>query len=195
MSATVSPYYQVSSSQTTLTSHVFTTTVYAGRCYLQTGGQCNTTTSSTNCYTTGVVCMIRVIADVTWQAPYGCAQGTCHYVASTLVSDPNDPLLYVNPSSAPYPPYDVTATAGTGSNAGKATISWMPPSSSAKPVTSYKITVSPGLVTWSGLPSGSPPLTHTFSGLTHGQTYTFEMTATSSNGTSGDSVPVQVTVQ
>ncbi len=84
--------------------------------------------------------------------------------------------------SAPSVPLNVSAAAGDGS----ATITFSPPAfNGGAPISSYDVAVSPGGTTVSNVTSPA-----TINGLANGTTYTFSLTATSSEGTSP---PVVVT--
>ncbi len=177
LSATSNPVQQ-STKTTTLDGRVFTTTVLAGNCYLQSSGQCTKTASSTP--------MIRVISDVTWSAPTACPQNTCSYVASTLISNAADPILETNPNALPSSPYGVTAQGYTASMS--ATISWSAPYSPLT-ISGYKVTANTGE---SCSTTGALSCSITFAA--HG-THTFTVIATSLAGNSlPSSPPVSATV-
>ena len=73
-----------------------------------------------------------------------------------------------------------TMAAPTGvAGGGQVVVSFVPPFNGGRPITSYRVTASPGGATVSG---GASPLTVT--GLTNGTSYTFTVTATNSIGTS-----------
>lgn len=84
-------------------------------------------------------------------------------------------------ASGPAAPSGVVATPGNAS----ASVSFVPPASeSDAPVTSYRVTASPGGATRTG--SGT---TIAFPGLTNGTAYTFTVAATNTDGTSAESGP------
>lgn len=171
LSATTNPVQQ-STKTTTLDGRVFTTTVFAGNCYLQSSGQCTKTTSAAP--------MIRVISDVTWSAPTACPQNTCSYVASTLISNAADPILETNPNALPSSPYGVTATGYTSSMS--ATISWSAPYSPLT-ISGYKVTADTGE---SCTTTGALTCSITFKAH---NTHTFTVIATSLAGNSLPSSP------
>ena len=125
LSATSNPIEQ-SQGATTLDSTKFTTTVFAGTCYLQ-ATECTTTSNP--------MAMIRVIAEVTWKASSGC-NGTCYYVASSLISNASDPE--VENISVPDSP---TLQSVTPAN-GQATVDWIAPGSNGgSAITGYDVYV------------------------------------------------------
>jgi beta-glucanase (GH16 family) len=132
----------------------FTVTPNAGY-YAAVGGTCGGTLSGST-YTTGAI-----IAPCTVTASF-----------STTPSGPS--------ATVPYPPTDVTATAGND----RATVSFKLPANGGSTITGYTVTSSPGGITASG--AGSPI---TVNGLTNGTAYTFTVTATNAIGTSQASTP------
>ncbi|MDQ1723178.1 MAG: lysozyme [Frankiaceae bacterium] len=87
--------------------------------------------------------------------------------------------------SSPFPPVNVAGTAGNAS----ARISWLASYNGGAPITSYTVTVQPGLKTVT-VPASR--LFTTFAGLLNGTTYHLSVTATNALGTS-DPVTVRVT--
>jgi prepilin-type N-terminal cleavage/methylation domain-containing protein len=168
--------------QALLNNRVYTTTLFAGTCYLQKPSAPSDTVSCTTDKSSAP--MVRVVADVTWAAPSGCPDGKCSYVQSTLLSDGGDSALNVNPNDSPDPPTGVTVVAGSKS----ATVSWAVPSS-ALPITGFIATASPGGASC----STTGATTCTISGLADGQTYSFGVVAQSTGGTSAPSATVDAT--
>lgn len=85
------------------------------------------------------------------------------------------------PTTAPWTPAGVTATAGAAS----AAVSWTPASTGGDALTGYTITASPGGKTAT---AGPYDTSATVAGLTPGTAYTFTITTTSPAGTSAASV-------
>jgi YVTN family beta-propeller protein len=75
--------------------------------------------------------------------------------------------------TAPGAPANVTATAGNGT----ATVRWTAPPNGGSPITSYVVTASPGVATMTVTTTSA-----TFSGLTNGTTYTFQVAAANAIG-------------
>ena len=175
LSETSDPFEQ-SQNATTLDSTKFTTTVYAGTCYLQ-ATQC-TTTSNTKP-------MIRVIAEVTWKASSGC-NGTCYYVASSLISNASDPT--VETISVPEAPTLESTTPAYG----QVTVDWIAPDSNGgSAITGYDVYVgtSSGAENYSSAActGSSSATTCTVTGLTNGTTYYFTVEAVNIEGDSAAS--------
>jgi invasion protein IalB len=96
---------------------------------------------------------------------------------------PSPPSLPVTPVGSPGAPTGATAVPGNTS----ATVSWVPPASNGgSPITSYKVTSSPGgrTATVAGATTSAAVI-----GLTNGTSYTFTVTATNVAGTSVPSAP------
>jgi YVTN family beta-propeller protein len=88
---------------------------------------------------------------------------------------------FIGPPGKPEAPTGVSAVAGVAS----ATVSFSPPPyDGGSPVTSYTVTSSIG-----GFVAGGSSSPITISGLAHGQTYTFTVTATNVSGTGAASAP------
>lgn len=101
-------------------------------------------------------------------------------------SDPSAPVQ--TPVVAPAAPSGVTAVPGNG----EARVSWTAPENGGSPITSYRVTASPGgaFVTVTGAP---PATSATVTGLTNGTAYTFAVTAANSvddSAASAASAPV-----
>jgi putative cell wall-binding protein len=92
------------------------------------------------------------------------------------------PPAAVTPYGEPRAPTGVTATAGDRS----ATVRWTAPSANGSPITSYRVTASPGTRTAT---VGGSTTTATVTGLTNGTSYTFRVTATNARGTGPASAP------
>ncbi|HMK62336.1 MAG TPA: IPT/TIG domain-containing protein, partial [Acidimicrobiales bacterium] len=178
LSATSSPVQQ-SQKTTTLDSTVFTTTVFTGGCYLQSNGQCTLTSNGSS--------MIRVIADVTWNASSGCPSGGCYYVASSLVSNGTDPVLDINPT-VPGSPTQTTPAAGNG----QVTINWTDPTTNGgSAITGYDVYVGKtsggenyGSVACAAIASATSCVVGS---LTNSTTYYFTVEAVNAEGNSAPS--------
>ena len=84
-------------------------------------------------------------------------------------------------ATKPSAPPSVTATAGNAS----AKVVWTTPSAGTSPITSYKVTASPGTASCTyTVPTSNPTNTCTVTGLTNATTYQISVTATSAAGTS-----------
>ena len=97
-------------------------------------------------------------------------------------SVPSDPSNSITPSAVPTVPTGVTAVRGDQS----AQVSWQASTSNGSPVSGYTVTSSPEnrTCTWT-----SGPTSCSVAGLVNGQSYTFTVTATNSQGTSPVSDP------
>jgi surface antigen len=83
-------------------------------------------------------------------------------------------------NSAPNPPINAHATAGNG----QATVAWNLPASNGSPITSSRVTASPGGTSVTVAGSG---VSGTVTGLTNGTSYTFTVHATNANGDGAES--------
>jgi photosystem II stability/assembly factor-like uncharacterized protein len=110
---------------------------------------------------------------------YGAA---CSSAATCIVTGENGTILG-SPSVPPQAPTDVHALAGDS----EATVTWTPPASAgSSPITSYRVTASPG-----GLSTTVSPLVPaaTITGLTDGTTYAFSVEAINASGAGPASGP------
>ena len=174
--------YQQSQTKTTLDNTVFTTTIYAGNCYLQSSGQSNLQCTTTS----NAASMIRVIADITWTASYGsgCVNG-CSYVTSSLISNAADPVLN---TILPSPPTQVAPTPGNG----QMTINWgASGSNGGSPIIGYDVYVGTSAggesYTSPACTASSTATSCVVGSLTNGTTYYFTVEAVNGAGNSGPS--------
>jgi hypothetical protein len=115
------------------------------------------------------------VTGLTNGTPYTFTVTATNAVGAGTASTPSSP---VTPTSGILPDAPTSVSASAGVN-GQATVTFTAPASSgSSPITSYKVTSSPGGVTATG--SSSPILV---TGLTNGTSYTFSVAATSAVGT------------
>ncbi|GAA3401468.1 fibronectin type III domain-containing protein [Paenibacillus hodogayensis] len=140
-----------------------------------------TVTSSPGGFTASGAASPLVVTGLTNQTAY-----TFTVVATNAQGDslPSTPTASITPANPPSAPTGVTAQA---SGSGQATVSFTPPADNGgSPITSYKVTSSPGGVTALG---GAAATSIPISNLTNGTAYTFTVEAFNAIGTSGPSDP------
>jgi titin len=105
---------------------------------------------------------------------------TCSVTATNAVGQSSASAATVAMNAgAPLAPTGVSATAG----AGQATVSWTAPNGNGSAVTGYTITAFVGTTPVLTQTFNSPATTETFTGLTSGTTYRFQVAATNARGT------------
>jgi hypothetical protein len=114
------------------------------------------------------------------------AENTVGYGPESAVAGPVTPE---GPATVPGAPTGVSAVAGDG----EATVSWVPPADvGGSPVTTYRVTVSPGGVT---VEVAAPATEVVVDNLTNGVSYTFTVAAENAVGFGPESAPARSTRQ
>ncbi|WP_096301203.1 fibronectin type III domain-containing protein [Jatrophihabitans sp. GAS493] len=98
-----------------------------------------------------------------------------YWQMATIVFNP----AQTGPATAPSAPTGLIATAGDSS----ASLSWGAPNNGGSPITSYTVTPKQGTTALTPISITGTPTTATIPGLTNGQQYSFDVTATNSVGT------------